>query len=67
MLTLKLNYFSLRFIRGPRPLRWLIQAVLLPLWFIGQMAAPWLDTLDKQWAEETSGYYVVARKPDNRG
>ena len=67
MLTLKLNYFSLRFIRGPRPLRWLIQAVLSPIWFIGQMAAPWLDKLDRNWAQETSGYYVVAKKPNNRG
>lgn len=63
MWLLKLNYFSLRFIRGPKPLRWAIKAVLLPLWYLGQKAAPHLDKLDKNWALETSGYFVTARKP----
>ena len=62
MLTLKVNYFSKRFICGPRPLRWLIKAVLLPFWYLGQKAAPLLDKLDRNWALETSGYYVTAKK-----
>lgn len=62
MWILKFNYFSLRSIRGPRPLRWLIKAVLLPLWYIGQKSAPLLDKLDKNWALETSGYFVTAKK-----
>jgi SAM-dependent methyltransferase len=63
MWILKMNYFSLRFIRGPMLLRWAIKAVLLPLWYAGQKAAPLLDTLDKNWALEASGYFVTARKP----
>ena len=63
MWILKMNYFSMRFIRGPRILRGLIKATLLPIWYLGQKAAPLLDRLDKNWAAETSGYFVTARKP----
>lgn len=63
MWILKFNYFSLRFIRGPKPLRWLIKACLVPFWFVGQLIAPVLDKLDRNWVYETSGYYVTARKP----
>lgn len=63
MWILKMNYFCLRFVRGPKLLRWLIKACLVPFWFIGQLMAPVLDKLDRNWAVETSGYYVTARKP----
>ncbi|MEH6649464.1 MAG: methyltransferase domain-containing protein [Motiliproteus sp.] len=63
MWLLKFNYFSLRFMRGPRPLRWAIKAALLPIWYFNQKAAPYLDKFDKQWAAETTGYFVTARKP----
>lgn len=63
MWILKMNYFSLRFIRGPKPMRGLIKAGLLPLWYIGQILAPMLDKLDQNWALETTGYFVTARKP----
>lgn len=63
MWILKMNYFSLRFVRGPGVLRWLIKACLVPIWFVGQLLAPRLDKLDRNWAAETSGYYVTARKP----
>lgn len=63
MWILKFNYFTLRIIRGPRPLRALIQLGLLPLWFLGQVLAPWLDKLDRNWALEASGYFVTAKKP----
>lgn len=59
---LKMNYFSRRLIRGPRPLRWATKAVLLPFWYLNQKAAPLLDKLDRNWALETSGYYVTAKK-----
>ena len=62
MWILKMNYFSLRFIRGPRLLRWVIKAALLPFWYLGQKVAPLLDKLDRNWALETSGYYLTARK-----
>ena len=62
-MTLKMNYFSMRFVRGPRPLRWVARTCLLPMWYIAQRAAPLLDKLDKDWALEAPGYFVTARKP----
>jgi SAM-dependent methyltransferase len=62
MWFLKFNYFSLRLIRGPRLLRWLIKALLMPIWYLNQKAAPYLDKLDRNWAAETSGYFVTAKK-----
>jgi len=63
MWILKFNYFTLRFVRGPKLLRWLMKGCLIPLWFIGQVLAPLLDKLDKNWEAEASGYFVIARKP----
>jgi hypothetical protein len=63
MWLLKFNYFSLRLIRGPRPLRWALRTVFSVIWYLDQKAAPYLDKLDKNWAAETSGYFVTARKP----
>ncbi len=62
MWILKMNYFSRRFLRGPRILRSAIRAVLMPFWYLGQEAAPVLDKLDRNWALETSGYFATARK-----
>lgn len=63
MITLKMNYFSLRLIRGPRPLRWLLRAAFTVFWYIGQKLAPLLDRLDRDWTLEASGYFVTAKKP----
>lgn len=63
MIILKMNYFSLRLIRGPRPLRLLIRAVFSVFWYLGQKLAPLLDRLDRNWDWETTGFYVTARKP----
>ncbi len=62
-LTLKLNYFSLRFVRGPGLMRKCARAVLSILWYIGQKTAPLLDRLDSNWSLETMGYFITARKP----
>lgn len=62
MWLLKLNYFSLRLIRGPRVLRWLTKMIFLPIWYINQKMAPYLDRIDNNWAAETSGYFVMAQK-----
>lgn len=59
---LKMNYFSLNFIRGPRVMRWTIRKVLNLIWFLAQKSAPYLDKLDKNWQTEAQGYFVVARK-----
>ncbi|MDO5650616.1 MAG: class I SAM-dependent methyltransferase [Moraxella sp.] len=58
---LKLNYQLVRLVRGPRLLRYVIKAVLIPFWFVSQ----WLAiALDNYWTEknETAGYVVLARK-----
>lgn len=61
MWVLKLNYQTLRLIRGPRPLQWLGKILLLPLWWITQTIAP---ILDRFWPgeEETAGYFATAQK-----
>ena len=62
MWFIKMNYFSLRFIKGPRIFRAIKRMLFQPMWFIGQKIAPMLDKLDKNWAAESQGYYVVAKK-----
>ena len=62
MWFIKMNYFTLRFIKGPRLIRGIKKAIVLPFWYIGQKIAPTLDKLDKNWAAESQGYYVVAMK-----
>ena len=58
----KMNYFSMRFIRGPGLLRFLIKLLLIPFWAIGQTLAPLLDKLDLYWEAESQGYFVLAMK-----
>jgi hypothetical protein len=60
--VLKWNYFTSRFLRGPKLLRRVLKACLLPFWYLGQKISPVLDKLDRNWALETSGYYVIASK-----
>lgn len=63
MLFLKLNYFSLRLIRGPKAMRWLLRVFFGIFWYTGQTLAPLLDKLDGHWSRETSGYFATGRKP----
>ena len=60
---LKLNYFSLRLICGPKIIRFLLRIFFSIFWYVGQTLAPLLDKLDRNWAAETCGYFVTARKP----
>ena len=62
-IILKLNYLSLRLIRGPRWFRGVVRALLSIGWYLGQRLAPLLDRLDRNWAAEAPGYFVTARKP----
>ena len=63
MWLLKFNYFTLRFISGPKIVKGFIKALLIPLWTVNQIIAPYLDKLlDKNWELETAGYFVIARK-----
>lgn len=62
MWLLKFNYQTARLIQGPKPLRWLTQALLIPMWWINQFIAP---NLDRLWPDdrEAAGYFVTAKKP----
>ena len=62
MWFLKFNYFTLRFIRGPKILRTMIRFSLYPLWYFLQRIAPFMDRFDDNWQLETIGFFVVARK-----
>lgn len=62
MCVLKLNYFSLRLVRGPHAIEWLMRMLLSPMWYLGQALAPYLDKLDTNWCSEASAYWTVARK-----
>ena len=58
----KMNYFSSKFIRGPWPLKFIIKSILIPCWTVGQLLAPLLDKIDRNWSAESPGYYVIAKK-----
>ncbi len=62
MWLLKFNYFTLRFIKDPKPFRTIIKFILWIIWNLNQFTAPLLDKLDKRWNLETSGYFVIAKK-----
>lgn len=62
MWLLKFNYQSARLLRGPRPVRMLVRAALIPIWFTNQRLGQAIDSI---WREdrETAGYFVTACKP----
>lgn len=62
MWILKFNYQSARYIRGPKPLKWVIQSLLIPIWYLNQKIAPILDKYDNN-PNETGSYTVIAKKP----
>jgi len=56
MWILKFNYHTTRFARGPLKFIW------IPIWWFGQIIAPFLDKYDRH-PEECASYTVLARKP----
>lgn len=63
MLTMKINYFSLRFLQIPKYFKTIIMILFLPFWITSQLFAPILDKLDKNWKAETQGFFIIAWKP----
>lgn len=61
MWILKLNYQSMRLIRGPRLVKKTTKSLLVPFWFSNEWTAIYLE---KIWQEdkETAGYALTARK-----
>jgi len=62
-LALKVNYFSLRLVKGPQVLRKIIRAILWLPWQLNMFLALALDRLDWHPELETPAYFVVARRP----
>lgn len=56
MLSLKFNYHTARFARGP------LKLLLTPIWWLTQIVSPQLDKMDWN-PQETASYTVTARKP----
>lgn len=61
-MVLKTNYFSLNLLKIWKPLRALIKGIFIPFWFLGQLVAPLLDKLDRNWELEAPSYWVIAMK-----
>ena len=61
-LALKLNYLLARVVRGPIPIQKLIAFTFWPAWCASQLAARWLDRLDRIPEREAPGYFVIARR-----
>jgi len=59
---LKFNYFTLRLINLPKPIRAVLKGLLIPVWYVGQTIAPILDKIDRNWILEAPGYWVIAKK-----
>ena len=62
MWFLKMNYFSLKWIKGSKIRRAFTKAFLIPFWYLSQKLAPWLDDKHRGWSLESAGFFVVAKK-----
>jgi len=62
MWFLKMNYFSSRWIRGSWLRRFLTKIALIPIWYMAQVIAPWLDKMHRGWSLESVGFFVTAKK-----
>ena len=60
----KFNYFTgrFRYFKRSKISFYLVTILMAPIWTLGQLIAPLLDKLDKNWNLETQGYFVVAKK-----
>lgn len=64
MWVLKMNYFSLKWIKGSKIRKIITKAILLPIWYITQKAAPFLDNMHRGWSLESAGFFVIAKKEE---
>lgn len=62
MWFLKMNYFSLKWIKGSKIRKAFTKAFLIPFWYTSQKLAPWLDNKHRGWSLESAGFFVVAKK-----
>ncbi|MFY4743993.1 methyltransferase domain-containing protein [Aliarcobacter butzleri] len=62
MWFLKMNYFSLKWIKGSKIRKAFTKAFLIPFWYLSQKLAPWLDSKHRGWSLESAGFFVIAEK-----
>lgn len=62
MWFLKMNYFSLKWIKGSKIRKAFTKAFLIPFWYTSQKLAPWLDNKHRGWSLESAGFFVIAKK-----
>lgn len=62
MWFLKMNYFSLKWIKGSKIRRSFTRGLLIPFWYLSQKLAPWLDSKHRGWSLESAGFFVIAEK-----
>ena len=62
MIILKSNYFSKRFINSLKFLKFLFKILVVPIWFVSQLLAQFLDKLDKNKDLDCVGYTIIAKK-----
>lgn len=63
-ILLKINYFSLRLIKGSSLKRKLVKSLLQPIWWINQKMATKLDAKHRGWSLEAQSFFVVAQKKE---
>lgn len=61
-LALKINYFSLRAIKGPRVVRSVLKCIAWTPWHVSQILALIFDKFDRHQYLEAHGYFVYATK-----
>lgn len=61
-ILMKINYFSLRAIKGSQLRRIVMENLLKPLWYINQKMASFLDKMHRGWSLEAQSFFVVAKK-----
>lgn len=65
-ILMKINYFSLKAIKGSPLKQKLLKNLLKPFWYVNQKLAPKLDNMHRGWSLETQSFFVVAQKKEKR-
>ncbi len=61
-ILMKINYFSLRAIKGSKLRQKVVKNLLKPFWYINQKIAPKLDNMHRGWSLEAQSFFVIAKK-----
>jgi SAM-dependent methyltransferase len=61
-ILMKINYFSLRAMKGSKFRQIVTKNLLKPFWYMNQKLAPILDNMHRGWSLEAQSFFVVAKK-----